>query len=308
MRILISGGAGFIGSHIAEATLLQGYETYVLDNLSTGKRENLHPHVHLIEGDLTDYPLLTLFKEIKPDYLIHEAAQASVPASLRDPARDAEVNILGTVRLLDAARKTGVQKVVYASSAAVYGDPVRLPIDEEHPQKPLSFYGVSKYVPEYYLALFGRQYGLSYTALRYANVYGPRQVAHGEGGVVAIFTDKILRGEKISVFGDGEQTRDFIHVSDVVAANLSALTRGDGEIFNIGTGVSTSIKTLIEVMEQVIGRTIEKEYLPPREGDIRDSLFRIEKAKAGLAWSPKVNLEEGLRLTIKDAMKSHPPM
>lgn len=298
MRILITGGAGFIGSHIADAALKKGFETFCMDNLSTGRRENLDPQVRLIEGDIVSAPLDSLFKEIKPDYLIHEAAQASVPASLRDPAYDAEVNILGTVRLLDAARRHGVRKVVYASSAAVYGNPIRLPIDEEHPRAPLSFYGISKLIPEYYLEQFYRTYGLPFTALRYANVYGERQVAHGEGGVVAIFTDKLLRGEKLSIFGDGEQTRDFIYVGDVAEANLAALTHGDGEIYNIGTGISTSIHRLIRAMEEITGRKAEIEYLPPREGDIRDSLFRIDKAIRGLHWSPKVTLHEGLKRTL----------
>ncbi|WP_028987811.1 NAD-dependent epimerase/dehydratase family protein [Thermicanus aegyptius] len=298
MRILITGGAGFIGSHIAQACVEKGFETYIFDDLSTGREENLFPEAHFIKGDLADAPLEDLLADIQPDYLIHEAAQASVPVSTKDPCRDAEINILGTVRLLEAAKKSNVKKVVYASSAAVYGNPVRLPIDESHPQHPLSFYGVSKYVPEFYLDLYWKHFGLPYTVLRYANVYGPRQVAHGEGGVVAIFADKIKRGEKLSVYGDGDQTRDFIYVSDVVAANLAALERGTGEIFNIGTGIPTSVNQLIKAFEEILGHPVEKEYLPPREGDIRDSLFHINKAVKELAWSPKVSLAEGLRRTL----------
>jgi len=298
MRVLITGGAGFVGSHIADACLDRGYDTYVLDNLSTGRKRNLSPKAELIQADIATADLETILSKIKPEIIFHQAAQVSVPLSIKQPLQDQQVNIQGTIKLLEAARMTNVRKVIYASSAAVYGNPVYLPVDEKHPIQPISFYGISKYVPELYLKTYMDLYQLPFTALRYANIYGPRQVAHGEGGVVAIFTDRILRGEAITIQGDGEQTRDFIYISDIVEANLAAIERGDGGIYNIGTGVQTSINQLAQTLETAAGHPIEKKNAAPREGDIRDSYFNPDLAMRELNWLPKVSLVEGLQKTI----------
>lgn len=298
MRVLITGGAGFVGSHIADACLDRGYDTYVLDNLSTGRKRNLSPKAELIQADIATADLETILSKIKPEIIFHQAAQVSVPLSIKQPLQDQQVNIQGTIKLLEAARMANVRKVIYASSAAVYGNPVYLPVDEKHPIQPISFYGISKYVPELYLKTYMDLYHLPFTALRYANIYGPRQVAHGEGGVVAIFTDRILRGEAITIQGDGEQTRDFIYISDIVEANLAAIERGDGGIYNIGTGVQTSINQLAQALETAAGHPIEKKNANPREGDIRDSYFNPDLAMRELNWHPKVSLVEGLRKTI----------
>jgi UDP-glucose 4-epimerase len=298
MRVLITGGAGFVGSHIADACLDRGYDTYVLDNLSTGRKRNLSPKAELIQADIATADLETILSKIKPEIIFHQAAQVSVPLSIKQPLQDQQVNIQGTIKLLEAARMANVRKVIYASSAAVYGNPVYLPVDEKHPIQPISFYGISKYVPELYLKTYMDLYQLPFTALRYANIYGPRQVAHGEGGVVAIFTDRILRGETITIQGDGEQTRDFIYISDIVDANLAAIERGDGGIYNIGTGVQTSINQLAQALETAAGHPIEKKNAAPREGDIRDSYFNPDLAMRELNWLPKVSLVEGLQKTI----------
>lgn len=298
MRVLITGGAGFVGSHIADACLDRGYDTYVLDNLSTGRKRNLSPKAELIQADIATADLETILSKIKPEIIFHQAAQVSVPLSIKQPLQDQQVNIQGTIKLLEAARMANVRKVIYASSAAVYGNPVYLPVDEKHPIQPISFYGISKYVPELYLKTYMDLYQLPFTALRYANIYGPRQVAHGEGGVVAIFTDRILRGEAITIQGDGEQTRDFIYISDIVDANLAAIERGDGGIYNIGTGVQTSINQLAQALETAAGHPIEKKNAAPREGDIRDSYFNPDLAMRELNWLPKVSLVEGLQKTI----------
>lgn len=299
MNVLITGGAGFVGSHLADACLQRGYGTYVLDNLSTGRKENLSPGVELIIADLARDDLDDIVSKVKPEYIFHLAAQSSVPVSIRDPFLDAEVNIMGTIKLLEAARKNGVKKIIYASSAAVYGNPCYLPINETHQRVPLSFYGISKYVPEYYMKVYMDLYDLSFTALRYANIYGPRQIPHGEGGVIAIFVDRILKGEEIVIHGDGKQTRDFIYVTDIALANLAAMEHGDGGIYNIGTGVPTTINQLVSTLEEIVDAPIVKRYGPAREGDIRDSYFDSTPAINELNWKPQISLSEGLMKTIQ---------
>jgi UDP-glucose 4-epimerase len=218
---------------------------------------------------------------------------------VENPLLDANINIMGTINLLEACRKYGVQKVVYASSAAVYGNPQYLPIDENHPVKPLSGYGISKHTVEHYLEVYRNLYGLRYTVLRYANVYGIRQDPRGEGGVISIFIDKILNGERFIINGDGEQTRDYIYVEDIARANLAAIDRADGEILNIGTGKSTSLNELVGLFRTITGEPLEVGYGPERPGDIKHSYFRIEKAKSQLAWEPSVTLKEGLSKTYE---------
>ncbi|MBF7081620.1 SDR family oxidoreductase [Desulfallas sp. Bu1-1] len=300
MRVLVTGGAGFIGSHIVDALVARGARTAVLDNLSTGRFENIDPRVNFYKGDLRDENFVrdTLRAE-RPDYVIHQAAQIDVQASIDDPATDAAVNITGAINLLEACRACGVKKIIYASSAAVYGNPRYLPVDEEHPLQPLSGYGISKHTVEHYLAVYRALYGLDYTVLRYANVYGPRQDATGEGGVVAIFTDRLLRGERPQIYGDGKQTRDFIFVGDVVEANLAALTRGSGGIYNVSTGMPTSVNELFETLREITGSDVTPEYHPPRPGDIKHSYLDEKAAAAGLNWRAARGLAEGLQETVK---------
>lgn len=302
-RVLVTGGAGFIGSHLTAALLEQGYEVMVADNLSTGKLYNL-PHKGEIfhKLDITTTELLRLVNEFKPAYVFHLAAQVDVQTSLANPLLDAQVNILGTINVLEACREAGVEKLIYASSAAVFGEPRYLGIDEAHPVEPLAPYGVSKHTPEHYLALYGQLYGLRWTALRYANVYGPRQDASGEGGVVAIFADRLLKGQQPLIYGDGEQTRDFIYVADVVAANLAALERGDGGIYNIGTGQATSVLELYDTLRELLaaqGREVPPYALAPaRPGDIRHSYFNPKRAEQELGWHARYSLRQGLELML----------
>lgn len=299
MRILVTGGAGFIGSHIVDALIARGDHVAILDDLSSGRLENIDPRVNLYHGDIRDEKFVreTLRAE-RPDSVVHQAAQIDVQVSVNDPATDAAVNILGTLNLLEACCTYEVKKVVYASSAAVYGNPAYLPVDEKHPVRPLSGYGISKHTVEHYLAVYRALHGLNYTVLRYANVYGPRQDATGEGGVVAIFTDLLLKGRSPRIYGDGMQTRDFIHVHDVAGANLAALDAGDGGMYNVSTGVPTTINQLFETLRDITGSDMEPLYGPPREGDIRHSYLNPGAAASGLNWCSELDLAEGLRQTV----------
>lgn len=298
MKTLVTGGAGFIGSHVVDRLLSNGHQVTIIDDLSTGKAENVAKSASFYRLSILDPNLDIVFRQEKPDMVIHHAAQINVQRSLKDPIHDLRVNVEGTLRLLELSRQYGVHKFIYASSAAVYGNPQYLGIDEAHPISPLSFYGISKYTPEQYIHVYSELYELKYTILRYANVYGIRQDPKGEGGVVSIFVDKVLKGEKPIIYGDGEQTRDFIYVEDVAAANLAALTRGDNEILNIGTGCPTSINELLRLLNELNGTEIQPEYYPERPGDIRHSYLKNDKARKILGWKPKVSLREGLAKTL----------
>lgn len=297
MNVLVTGGAGFIGSHLVEKLLAHGHRTVVVDNESSGIRQHVPPDAIYYRLDICDEQLATLIKREQPEVIVHLAAQSVVPVSVRDPALDAKINIQGLIALLEAARRHDVRKVIFASSAAVYGEPLQLPIVEEMAGQLLSPYAVSKFAGEGYLAAYQHLYGLAYTVFRFANVYGPRQLAKADGGVVAVFTEQIRQGRTLTIHGDGEQTRDFIYVGDVVEAIITAFDRADNSVLNLSTGVPTSINQLIAELEQVAQIRINRQYGPPRPGDIRHSCLSTEKMKRLLNWQPRYSLREGLAAT-----------
>ena len=300
MKILVTGGAGFIGSHIVDRLILEKFKVIVVDNFSSGKRENVNQQAKVNQCDITNsIKLDSIFEVVKPEVVIHHAAQISVQNSLNYPNNDANVNVIGTLNVLQKCVKHSVKKIIYASSAAVYGDPKYLPVDEEHPLNPLSPYGISKHTPEHYISMFNELYGLDYTILRYANVYGPRQDAEGEGGVVSIFVDRILQQKPISIFGDGCQTRDFIYVEDIAEANLLAIKNGSREVINISTNSQTSVNELLKVLSVINSTFIEPDYQLIRLGDIRHSYLDNNKAQNKLSWQPRYTLFEGLDRTLR---------
>jgi len=297
-KILVAGGAGFIGSHVVDAYVAAGHEVIVVDNLSTGRRENVHPQARLVEMDLLDPALVELFQAERPAVVNHHAANPSVSLSVREPLFDARQNILATLNILEAARRAEVGHVIYISSGgAMYGNPEYLPADEEHPSNPVSPYALSKHTGERYVRLYGLEHGLRWTSLRYANVYGPRQDPLGEAGVIAIFSQNLLDGRAPEIHWDGEQTRDFVYVGDCARANLAALDGGDGEAYNVGTGVGTSINELFHTLRDVTGRSVEARRGPRRPGDARDSYLDCAKIEHDLGWHAEVSLHEGLART-----------
>ncbi|MBM7622993.1 SDR family oxidoreductase [Sporohalobacter salinus] len=298
MKVLVTGGAGFIGSHIVDELIKEGADVIVVDNLSTGCLDNVNSKAKFYEIDIRDEELKGVFAEQDIDYVIHQAAQIDIQKSIQEPTFDAQNNIEGTINLLEACREYKVKKIIYASSAAVYGSPEYLGIDEEHPVKPISLYGISKHTPEHYIKTYKQLYDLDYTILRYANVYGPRQDPKGEGGVISIFVDAMLEGKKPTIFGDGQQTRDFIYVKDIAQANLAALKRADNKVLNISCHTQTSINELVTEMNQILGSNLEADYEDERPGDIRHSYLTNQKAIKQLDWQPEYDLETGLRRTL----------
>jgi len=298
MKILVTGGAGFIGSHVAEAFQQAGHEVHVLDDLSSGRRENVPPGVVLHVMDIRSGEVEELWAEHGFEVLCHHAAQMDVRRSVSDPLFDAEVNVLGTLRLLEAGRKHGLRKVIFASTGgAIYGEPEYVPQDEDHPVRPVSPYGVTKLAGEKYLHYYYVQYGIPYVALRYANVYGPRQNPHGEAGVVAIFLERILRGQQSIIYGDGRQTRDFTYVEDVVRANMLALAYPEPDVFNVGTGQETDVLSLFRLICQATGSDIPEVHGPPRPGEQRRSVLGYKKIRDRMGWEPSVSLQEGIART-----------
>jgi len=298
LKILVTGGAGFIGSHIVEKLVKEDCQVVVIDNLSTGVRENIPSAVKLIEMDICSHELINIFKTENFDAVLHLAAQTMVPVSLKKPDYDCQINILGTLNVLEACRSTGVKRVVFSSTAAVYGNADCLPVMESTETRPTSFYGLSKLTVENYLALYHQVYGLEYVVLRYANVYGERQGDGGEGGVVSIFTRLISAGKSLTIFGDGGQTRDFIYAGDVANANYQALlTPHVNHVYNVSTQIETSVNELITIFEKVASKSVEKVCVPVREGDIYRSMLSNDQATQKLGWKPMMNLAEGLRRT-----------
>jgi UDP-glucose 4-epimerase len=300
MRILLTGGAGFIGSHVAQRLLARGHEVVVVDALSSGKRENVPEDARFFEEDICS-GCGEIFQEFRPEVLCHQAAQLDVRRSVREPDFDASVNILGTIRLLENCVKHGVRKVVFASTGgAIYGEQREFPATEDHPEYPVSPYGVSKLATERYLHYYRAQYGLPYVALRYSNVYGPRQDPHGEAGVVAIFCRNLAAHKISTINGTGEQTRDYVYVEDVARANVMALENGvPSGAYNIGTGVETSVNRLYELLRDISGKNLPPNHGPAKPGEqMRSS---IDPAWAGrvLGWRPEVELTAGLEETLR---------
>ena len=305
-RALVTGGAGFIGSHVVEALAAEGFVVEALDDLSSGRRENLAPGVTLHEMDVASADAGRLVREGEYDVICHLAAQIDVRKSVADPARDARINILGTIGIAEAVRASGRgTRIVFASTGgALYGDFVTPPNVEDFPKDPESPYGIAKLASEYYLAYYGRLHGLHCTVLRYANVYGPRQDPHGEAGVVAIFCNRILAGEAMTVFGDGNQTRDYVYVKDVARANALAATRElpaagrlDARAFNIGTAVETTVIELAEQLQASAGRRVGVNHAPARPGEQQRSAVKIDRARELLGWEPRTTLADGLAET-----------
>jgi len=299
LKVLVTGGAGFIGSHVVDALITAGHRVVVVDDLSTGKKEHLNPKATFCQLDIRSPDLEEVIRREKPDLINHHAAHVDVRRSVADPGHDAEVNIAGSLNLLEKARQHGVSRFVYASTGgAIYGEPEYLPCDEDHPLNPLSPYGVSKLAVEKYLFVYGQTYGLRYTILRYPNVYGPRQDPFGEAGVVAIFASRMLRGEEVVINGSGEQVRDFVCVDDIIRANLLAQEALSGQIYNLGTGVGTSINQLFASMKSLTGYAREPVHGPPKPGETFKIYLDAAKARTELGWQPTVGLEDGLRATI----------
>ena len=300
MNILVTGGEGFIGSNVVDALVEGGHEVVVVDNLSTGKEENINPKARFFHVDLTDFEALErVFTETKPEVVFHTAAQIDVRKSVQDPLFDAETNIIGSMNLFEFSIKYGVKRVIFSSTGgALYGEAEKLPADENTHIEPLSPYGVSKYCTEQYLEYFKRVYNLERVILRYANVYGPRQDPLGEAGVIAIFTGKILNNEKPVIYGDGNQTRDYIFVEDVVRANILALDGKEG-IYNIGTSVETPVNDLVKMFSKILNKHIEPIYAPPRKGEVQRISLDASKAEKELGFTPEFSLEDGLRKTLE---------
>lgn len=298
MKIVVTGGAGFIGSHVVDSYVEAGHEVVVVDDLSAGKPENVHPAARLVAMNVNNPGLVALFERERPEVVNHHAANPSVSRSVREPLFDATQNVLGTIAVIEAARQAGVRKVIYISSGgAMYGNPEYLPMDEAHPARPISPYALSKHTGERYVRLYGQEHGLAWTSLRYANVYGPRQDPFGEAGVIAIFCQNLLDGVAPEIHWDGEQTRDFVYVGDCARANVAALDAGDGEAFNVGTGMGTSINELFYTLLDVTGREVEPQRRPRRPGDARDSYLACAKIERDLGWRAEVGLREGTSRT-----------
>jgi UDP-glucose 4-epimerase len=301
MKILVTGGAGFIASHVVDAYVKEGFEVVVVDDLSTGRLSNLNPEVTFYKLDIRSPQLAEVFKKEKPDYINHHAAQMDVRRSVLDPLFDANVNILGSINLIECAKKFKVKRFIYISTGgAVFGEPEYLPCDENHPINPICQYGISKHTVEHYLFLYHLNYGLDYVVIRYPNVYGPRQDPCGEAGVAAIFTRAMLRGEQVTINGDGEQARDFVYVKDCARANVLALkTNNINTIYNIGCGQGTTVNEIFTLLKEITDYPRDPMYGPAKIGETRRIYLSAEKARRELGWIPIVDLEEGLKQTVE---------
>ena len=301
MKALVTGGAGFIGSHVVDVFVRHGHEVVIVDDLSTGRASNLNPAARFYQLDIRDPKLAEVFETERPDYVSHHAAQMDVRRSVAEPLFDADVNILGSINLIECARRNQVRRFVYISTGgAVYGEPEYLPCDEAHPINPICQYGASKHTVEHYLYMYQINYGLNYTVLRYPNVYGPRQDPRGEAGVVAIFTGQMLTDKQVVINGDGEQQRDFVYVGDCAHANLLAATSGQASgIYNLGVGRGTSINEIFSALQKITGYSKPPVYGPARLGETRRIYLDARKAREQLGWTPTISLEAGLQQTVE---------
>jgi UDP-glucose 4-epimerase len=309
LRIIVTGGAGFIGSHILDAYLEAGHDVLVVDSLwehGGGRRVNVPSGVSLVHMDIRDEAIARIFADFKPDVVNHHAAQHSVAISMRDPIYDAQVNVVGLLNVLEQAARSGARKVIFASSGATFGNPQHLPIDEKTPQHPTSPYGITKMVGEHYLRFYRDSKALDFTALRYGNVYGPRQDPNGEAGVIAIFIARFLARQAVRIDWDGEQTRDYVYVADVARANVAALDRGSGECYVIGTGVPTSVNQIYRTLVDISGFQAPIERAPQRPGDARSAQFDAALARSELGWSPTTPLADGIRATYDHFQREAP--
>lgn len=302
MRIIVTGGAGFIGSHVTDAYMAAGHDVLVLDSLwehGGARRANVPERASFVHMDVRDENLTRIFTEFKPEIVNHHAAQHSVAISTRDPIYDAQVNVVGLLNVLENSVRAGVRKVIFASSGATFGNPQTFPIDDDTPQHPTSPYGITKMVAEHYLRFYKSEKGLDFTALRYGNVYGPRQDPNGEAGVIAIFIGAFLRGKDVRIDWDGEQTRDYVFAGDVARANVAALERGSGGCYVIGTGRKTSVNAIYRTLVEISGFEAPVTHAPRRPGDARDAQFDASRAQRDLGWSPETALPDGMRTTYE---------
>ncbi|MEC1072097.1 NAD-dependent epimerase/dehydratase family protein [Priestia megaterium] len=297
MKAIVTGGAGFIGSHLVEELIIKGFEVHIIDSMISGKQENIHPLATLHVEDICSKQAKQVILQEKPNVVFHLAAQADVSRSINDPQYDADVNIKGTINILEACRDASVDKIIFASTSAVYGELQKDLITETDPTVPISYYGLSKLTAESYIRLFFHLYGLSYTILRYGNVYGPRQTPKGEGGVVAVFLDRLNKGTVLNIHGDGEQTRDFIYVKDVVQANIAAIDKGHQETIHASTTQRTSVNHLLRELGKIHGSKININHTEGRPGDIKHSCLDSKKAHKLLEWNSQVSILNGLTKT-----------
>ena len=299
MRITVTGGAGFIGSHLVDRLIHDGHTVQVIDNLYTGNKEFVHSKAQFVELDIRDPKLYSVLEEFRSEYIFHEAAQTEVSTSMSNPMLDCDINLMGLINLLNAAVKLEVKKFLMPSSAAVYGNLDTLPLNEEMIGNPSSFYGLTKLTTEHYLRIYHESFGLPYICYRYSNVFGPRQGNGGEGGVISIFAKTIVQDSPIIIYGDGKQTRDFIYVDDVVEANILGMQHQVTGIYNVSTGIASSVNLLVDEFRNISGKDIEVVYDKPRLGDIRDSVLGTDKSEKELLFTAKYNLHDGLMKTYE---------
>lgn len=299
MKIVVTGGAGFIGSHIVDGLIQKDHEVHIIDDLSGGKLENINPKATFHQIDIRDSKIESLWEQEKFDVMFHQAAQMDVRRSVADPQYDASVNVIGFLNLMEAGRKNGLKKVIFASTGgAIYGDPEIVPQPENHPLRPLSPYGITKLVSEHYLNFYHSTHGISFVILRYANVYGPRQNPHGEAGVVAIFTEKMLREETCFINGEGLQTRDYVYVKDVAKANMLALDYPDCEVFNVGTGIETNVVELFRLIKHFTGSSTPENHAEAKAGEQMRSVVDTKKLQEATGWKQHYDLKIGLSETV----------
>jgi UDP-glucose 4-epimerase len=299
MKIMVTGGAGFIGSHVTDMLIEVGHQVVVVDDLSTGRRSNLNPQAAFYEVDIRSSEMERVFAQEKPEVICHHAAQMDVRRSMDDPLFDADVNIIGSIKLAQLAIRYGTRKFIHISSGgAVYGEPEYLPCDEDHPIRPLCHYGASKYTFELYLHVFSANYNLDYSVIRYPNVYGPRQDPHGEAGVVAIFTGRMLRGDQVTINGTGEQVRDYVYVTDCARSNMMLLEQGSRHVYNLGSGIGTTVNEIFHQLKHMTGYTKPAVYGPAKVGETSKIFLNAGRAERELGWRPNVPLEDGLKRTV----------